>query len=155
MNCLYVCALTPPICRLAPCLYISFVDPRTHCGSPRTIGNELENKKERERELDRPPAGRSKRFSNFFSLSIRYWNSGAHLSWQYFHLLSVDWIKLTSWITPLLGNESWRRFIVRFILLDSNLSLSHLLNIWCTDNVTSQTSQLFCLRSQCLQNKTI
>jgi hypothetical protein len=72
VNCLYVCTLTPPICRLAPCLYISFVDPRTHCGRPRTIGNELENKKERERELDRPPAGRSKRFSNFFSLSIRY-----------------------------------------------------------------------------------
>ena len=49
-----------------PCLYISFVDPRT-------IGNELENKKRT--EMDRPPAGRSKRFSNFFSLSIRYWNS--------------------------------------------------------------------------------
>ena len=69
------------------CLYISFVDPRT-------IGNELENKKRT--EMDRPPAGRSKRFSNFFSLSIRYWNSGAHLSWQYFHLLSRDWIKLNA-----------------------------------------------------------
>ena len=46
--------------------------PTVYRTGPRTIGNELENKKERERELDRPPAGRSKRFSNFFSLSIRY-----------------------------------------------------------------------------------
>jgi hypothetical protein len=68
--------------------------------------------------LDRPPAGRSKRFSNFFSLSIRYWNSGAHLSWQYFHLLSVDWIKLTSWTTPLFGNEYPKGWM--FISFDMN-----------------------------------
>ena len=80
------------------CLYISFVDPRT-------IGNELENKK---RELDRPPAGRSKRFYNFFSLSIRYWNSGAHLSWQYFHLLSMDWIKLSPYYILLTPTWYWK-----------------------------------------------